>query len=61
MNRHNDKKVIKTAERSVLGSYLQELIARQMLGDVMTGDEKRKLLRMRAFNLVGRKDEHVKR
>lgn len=61
MNRHNDKQTIKAAERPVLGSYLQELIARQMLGELMTGDEKRKLLRMRAFGLVGRKDEHIKR
>ena len=61
MNRHNDKQTIKAGERPVLGSYLQELIAHQTLGKLMTGDEKRKLLRMRAFELVGRKDEHIKR
>lgn len=59
MNKHNEIAVIMEARQQTNStkSHYQYLIARRGLKIRLTPDEKRELLRLRAFNLVGRSDE----
>jgi hypothetical protein len=56
MNNHNDSKTIKEGrlEKLPTKSYYQELIVKKAFGQRLTGLEKRNLLRLKGFNLVGR-------
>lgn len=63
MNKHNNRQEIMLGriEKQIAGrrckAYYQELIARRAIGLKLSGVEKRQLLRLRAFELVGKQDE----
>lgn len=67
MNKHNDTaevmlgRIEKQITRLRCKAYYQELIARRGIGLKLSGVEKRQLLRLRAFQLLGKEDEAVQR
>lgn len=67
MNKHNDEKTIKAgqAEKHITRlrckAYYQELIARRAVGLKLSGVEKRQLLRLRGFQIVGKEHEAIQR
>jgi hypothetical protein len=62
MNRHNDIGVIMEARQQTNStkSHYQYLIARRGLKIRLTPQDKRDLLRLRAFQLVGREDDKAR-
>jgi len=62
MNRHNDMRIIMEVRQQTnrTKSHYQYLIARRGLKLQLTPQEKGDLLRLRAFNLVGRQDEKAR-
>lgn len=60
MNKHNDLRTIRNADKMPTKAHVQELITKRALGVALSGKENCALLRLRAFTIVGRQNEATK-